>query len=245
MSICSYYGARESIPLAQIVAMPYSLLLSKDTRESMGIDLQGNIVIFDEAHNIVEAMNNTYKVEVTNKQLVVARRCVWTYFKKYEKRFKGKNSFYIKQLLAILECLTKFLRQLAKGKASVSSTDARNEAVDGAKMMTINDFLFSARIDHFNMFKILQYLSQSGLPKKILGFMDAEANASGTSASSVPPAVVIGDEDEEEKTSRHISPLRSVEALLKALTTATGDGRILAQPQEVGYSVFALGVWLI
>lgn len=236
MSICSYYGARESIPLAQIVAMPYSMLLSKDTRESMGIDLEGNIVIFDEAHNIVEAMNNTYKVEVTSKQFVVARRCVWTYFKKYEKRFKGKNSFYIKQLLSILECLTKFLRQLGKGKLA-ASTGGEENAVDGSKMMTINDFLFSARIDHFNMFKILQYLSQSGLPKKILGFMDAEANA--------PAGVVHGNDDDEEKTSRHISPLRSIEALLKALTTATGDGRILAQPQNVSvYSLcFAVNIY--
>lgn len=236
MSICSYYGARESIPLAQIVAMPYSMLLSKDTRESMGIDLEGNIVIFDEAHNIVEAMNNTYKVEVTSKQFVVARRCVWTYFKKYEKRFKGKNSFYIKQLLSILECLTKFLRQLGKGKPA-ASTGGEENAVDGSKMMTINDFLFSARIDHFNMFKILQYLSQSGLPKKILGFMDAEANA--------PAGVVHGNDDDEEKTSRHISPLRSIEALLKALTTATGDGRILAQPQNVSvYSLcFAVNIY--
>lgn len=244
MSICSYYGARESIPLAQIVAMPYSMLLSKDTRESMGIDLEGNIVIFDEAHNIVEAMNSTYKVEVTSKQFVVARRCVWAYFKKYEKRFKGKNSFYIKQLLSILECLTKFLRQLGKGKSSVSNQDAGGEeAADGSKMMTINDFLFSVRIDHFNMFKLLQYLSQSGLPKKILGFMDAETNAfPGTSASAALPADVGGDDDDEEKTSHHISPLRSIEALLKALTTATGDGRILAQPQNVGI-LFAL--WLI
>jgi chromosome transmission fidelity protein 1 len=69
MSVCSYYGSRASIPLAQVIGMPYSMLLSKDTRESMGIELEGNIVIFDEAHNIVEAMNHTYSVQITTRHV--------------------------------------------------------------------------------------------------------------------------------------------------------------------------------
>lgn len=234
MSICSYYGARESIPLAQVVAMPYSMLLSKDTRESMGIQLEDNIVVFDEAHNIVEAINNTYKVEISSKQLVVARRSLWAYFKKYEKRFKGKNAFYIKQLLSILESLTKFLRQLSKTAAKVSSTtggDGQTDAGAGAeaKMLMINDFLFEARIDHFNLFKILVYLKESELGKKVMGFVDSESTQ-GT--PSLPEETAIATTDETFE-SRHISPLRIVESLLKALTSAGGDGRIMVQPQNV------------
>jgi chromosome transmission fidelity protein 1 len=233
MSICSYYGTRESVPLAQVVAMPYSMLLSKDTRESMGIELENNIVIFDEAHNIVEAINSTYKVEISNKQLVVARRSLWAYFKKYEKRFKGKNAFYIKQLLSILECLAKFLRQLSKdaSKAQRLADSSKDSAVggdtSGAKMMMINDFLFEARIDHFNLFKILLYLKESGLAKKLMGFVDAENTAP---SSSEPQPSTDVDEGFE---SRHVSPLRIVESLLKALTSAGSDGRILAQPPNV------------
>lgn len=234
MSICSYYGTRESIPLAQIIAMPYAMLLSKDTRESLGVELEGNIVIFDEAHNIVEAVNSTYTVEVTSKQLVVARRSLWAYFKKYEKRFKGKNSFYIKQLLSVLELLTKFLRLMGKSKATGGGGGDETEDGDdgGAKMMLINDFLFSAKVDHFNMFKIIQYLSESGLAKKLLGFMDAE-NSASANAGAVTPAPVLSSFDDEAFESRHVSPLRTIEALLKALTSAGGDGRILAQPANV------------
>jgi chromosome transmission fidelity protein 1 len=226
MSICSYYGTRESIPLAQIVTVPYSMLLSKDARETLGIVLEDNIVIFDEAHNIVDAINNTYKVEITSKQLVVARRTLWSYFSKYEKRFKGMNAFYIKQLLSILECLTKYLRQLSRsaGKAAVAGDG--DDGVTGAQMLTINDFLFSAKIDHFNTFKILEYLSESGLAKKLMGFVES-ANA----GASAPPRAAADDDEGFE--SRHISPLRIVEALLKALTSAGGDGRILAQPHNV------------
>lgn len=209
------------------------MLLSKDTRESMGIELENNIVVFDEAHNIVEAINSTYKVEITNKQLVVARRSLWAYFKKYEKRFKGKNAFYIKQLLSILECLTKFLRQLNKNASRAQRlADSNQDSTaggesNGAKMMMINDFLFEAHIDHFNLFKILLYLKESGLAKKLMGFVDAE-NASPPSTDAPP-----NDGMDEGFESRHVSPLRIVESLLKALTSAGGDGRILAQPPNV------------
>ncbi|RLN49481.1 hypothetical protein BBJ29_000097 [Phytophthora kernoviae] len=235
MSICSYYGTRESIPLAQIVTVPYSMILSKDTRESLGITLEDSIVIFDEAHNIIDAINNTYKVEITSKQLVVARRSLWSYFKKYEKRFKGKNAFYIKQLLSILELLTKFLRQVSKmaRQNSLGSTNGDNDDdVSGAQMMTINDFLFSARIDHFNMFKILQYLNESSLAKKLMGFVESE----NIEAPSGPQPVAADDSDEGFE-SRHISPLRIVEALLKALTSAGADGRILAQPHNANKNI--------
>ncbi|KAL4152190.1 hypothetical protein PRNP1_009124 [Phytophthora ramorum] len=237
MSICSYYGTRESISLAQIVTVPYSMLLSKDTRETLGIALEDNIVIFDEAHNIIDAINNTYKVEITSKQLVVVRRSLWSYFSKYEKRFKGKNAFYIKQLLSILECLTKFLRQLSKSAGKSSSTGDEDDGAPGAQMLTINDFLFSARIDHFNMFKILEYLRESGLAKKLMGFVES-ANA-GAPAEAPPPQSVLDDTDEGFQ-SRHISPLRTVEALLKALTSVGGDGRILAQPHNASKGVEGL-----
>ncbi|POM75717.1 ATP-dependent RNA helicase, partial [Phytophthora palmivora] len=230
MSTCSYYGTRESIPLAQIVTVPYSMLLSKDTRETLGIALENSIVIFDEAHNIVDAINNTYKVEITSKQLVVARRTLWSYFTKYEKRFKGKNAFYIKQLLSILESLTKFLRQLSKSAGKTASASEDDDGATGAQMMTINDFLFSARIDHFNMFKILEYLGESALAKKLMGFVDS----TNTDVPAVaPPSVAGADDTDEDFESRHISPLRTVEALIKSLTSAGGDGRILAQPHNV------------
>ncbi|KAL3673599.1 hypothetical protein V7S43_001300 [Phytophthora oleae] len=226
MSICSYYGARESIPLAQIITVPYSMLLSKGTRETLGVELENSIVIFDEAHNIIDAISNTYKVEITSKQLVVARRTLWSYFSKYEKRFKGKNAFYIKQLLSILELLTKFLRQLSKAAGKTATED--DDGTTGAQMLTINDFLFSARIDHFNMFKILEYLSESGLAKKLMGFVDS----THTGAPAAPDSLAPTDDPDEGFESRHISPLRTVEALLKALTSAGGDGRILAQPRN-------------
>lgn len=209
------------------MTVPYSMLLSKDTRELLGIDVKDNIVIFDEAHNIIDAINNTYKVEVTSKQLVLARRTLWSYYSKYEKRLKGKNSFYIKQLLSILEFFTTFLRQMNKAASKATSSRENEEKVGGAQMMTINDFLFSARVDNFNMFKILEYLKESDLTKKLMGFV----NCSRTNSQAAENLLINGADDNYQ--SRHASPLQIVEALLKALTNTGDDGRILFQPYNV------------
>ncbi|KAF0697851.1 Aste57867_11491 [Aphanomyces stellatus] len=195
MSSCAYYGTRSAIPMAQVIAMPYSMLLSKSTRESMGIQLKNNIVIFDEAHNIADAVNNTYSIAVTGQNLIKTRRQVWSYFQRYEKRLQGRNVYYIKQLLTVLQNCHKYLTS----KKAVSSG-----------MFTITDFLFEAKLDNINLFKIQQYLERSKLAQKLLGFIAIE----------------------EGEVATHVSPLRTIEAFLMSLTTATKNGRILVTQQE-------------
>lgn len=34
--------------------MPYNMLLAEDLRTAMGVRLEGNVVVFDEAHNLVD-----------------------------------------------------------------------------------------------------------------------------------------------------------------------------------------------
>ena len=72
MKACPYYSSRLSVPTAEIVALPYNLLLHKSTREACGIQLEGNIILIDEAHNLLETINNIHSVEITGGQLVKA-----------------------------------------------------------------------------------------------------------------------------------------------------------------------------
>ena len=49
--------------------LPYNTLLHKATREASGVRLSGNIIIVDEAHNLLETINNVHSVEVTGAQV--------------------------------------------------------------------------------------------------------------------------------------------------------------------------------
>lgn len=132
---CPYYGSRTSLPSAELVVLPYQMLLHKPTRESLGIDIKGssathlsnliragNIVVIDEAHNLIDSINQMYSVELTAKTLAQVRRHVYTaltwrqthaqleqYHTKYEARLHPSNKRYIKIILFITRQLINFL----------------------------------------------------------------------------------------------------------------------------------------
>ena len=50
---------------SQLVVLPYNTLLHGPTREAVGLKLKDSVVIIDEAHNLLDAINNVYSVEIT------------------------------------------------------------------------------------------------------------------------------------------------------------------------------------
>jgi chromosome transmission fidelity protein 1 len=67
--------------------MPYNMLLLDDLRTSVGIDLTNSVVIFDEAHNLVEAVNHIYSADVSYNHLDLSSQCVAEYCHKQSKDF--------------------------------------------------------------------------------------------------------------------------------------------------------------
>ena len=55
--------------MAQLLVMPYAALLQRASRKALGVRLRDAVVIVDEAHNIVEAVNAVHSVRVTADDL--------------------------------------------------------------------------------------------------------------------------------------------------------------------------------
>ncbi|NXX13836.1 FANCJ protein, partial [Podargus strigoides] len=70
---CAYFAARELMVDADIVFCPYNYLLDPQIRESMEINLKGQVVILDEAHNIEDSARESVSYSVTESQLRAAR----------------------------------------------------------------------------------------------------------------------------------------------------------------------------
>ncbi|NWX92194.1 FANCJ protein, partial [Nothoprocta ornata] len=70
---CAYFAARELMLGADIVFCPYNYLLDPQIRESMDINLKGQVVILDEAHNIEDSARESVSYSVTENQLRSAR----------------------------------------------------------------------------------------------------------------------------------------------------------------------------
>ncbi|KAK3561009.1 hypothetical protein QTP86_023203 [Hemibagrus guttatus] len=70
---CAYFAARELMQEACIVFCPYNYLLDPLIRESMDINLKGQIVVLDEAHNIEDCARESASFTLNQAQLQEAR----------------------------------------------------------------------------------------------------------------------------------------------------------------------------
>lgn len=69
--LCPYYMSREIKKDADIIFMPYNYLLDARSRKSHGIELQGHIVIFDEAHNLEKICEESASFDLTSTDLAL------------------------------------------------------------------------------------------------------------------------------------------------------------------------------
>jgi chromosome transmission fidelity protein 1 len=87
---CPYYAARRAAAAAearpapdgggvdltarQVVTVPYQALFHPGTRAALGLRLRGAVVLVDEAHNIVPAINAMHSVELATAQVPLPDR---------------------------------------------------------------------------------------------------------------------------------------------------------------------------
>jgi fanconi anemia group J protein len=63
---CPYYTSRTAKESADIIFAPYNYILEPNIRSACGIDLEGAVVVFDEAHNIEDISRSAASLEVFN-----------------------------------------------------------------------------------------------------------------------------------------------------------------------------------
>ncbi|XP_029060158.1 ATP-dependent DNA helicase DDX11 isoform X2 [Monodon monoceros] len=239
---CPYYGSRLAIPAAQLVVLPYQILLHAAARQAAGIRLQGQVVVIDEAHNLIDTITGIHSVEVSGSQLCQAHSQLLQYTERYGKRLKAKNLMYIKQILYVLE---KFVTVLGGNVKQSPNTQSLSQA--GTELKTVSDFLFQSQIDNINLFKVKRYCEKSMVSRKLFGFTERYGAVLAPSREqpklsgfqhflqSLQPGVTVAPaapaEEGEDKALRPASPLMHIEGFLAALTTANQDGRVILSRQ--------------
>ncbi|NXU17824.1 DDX11 helicase, partial [Pardalotus punctatus] len=247
---CPYYGSRFAIPAAQLVVLPYQMLLHEPTRNAAGIKLKDQVVIIDEAHNLIDTITCIHSAEVSGSQLCCAHSQLSQYMERYRKRLKAKNLMYIKQILYLLE---RFVATLGGNVNQNPGCQAVSQT--GTVLKSINDFLFQSQIDNINLFKVQRYCEKSLISRKLFGFVERYGGPAsavktnkenqklaglqnflltlqqGSDKEGDPPA------EAEHDQLRAASPLMQIEGFLSALTNANQDGRVILNRQgTVGQS---------
>ena len=152
LKVCPYYSTRSAIPASEVVTLPYPLLLNKTARNALGIDLAGHVVIIDEAHNLINAVNDISSASISLIQLEHAYQALTTYLVKFAKRLNGANKMYIEQLMTLIKALIGFLRQQC-GDGIVVPVDLLKHGTDAVNLFKINNYLMRSKlarkVDHY------------------------------------------------------------------------------------------------
>lgn len=170
MGCCPYYGARShAAAAANIVTVPYNAILSRAAREALGIDLRGALVIFDEAHNLVSAINAMHSVTVTLESLLAIGEGLRRYSARFSRRLHAENFVLFQQLQQIVARAADFL----------SSRPVPAAAAVAQHVWHVNNFLRVCGIDHINMLKIVDYIRESRLSPKLSSYYPSDGPADG------------------------------------------------------------------
>lgn len=159
MKMCPYYASRSAIPGAEVLTLPYPLLLQKSAREALGVSIRDNVVIIDEAHNLTSAIADTLSVTVPLSHLELAQSQLLGYCQRFKNKLKGKNRVYIAQIIRLVKACVLRLQQAAVSKKFEQSLLA-HELLDGVG------------VDQIQPYKLVRYINESKLIFKVEGYAE-------------------------------------------------------------------------
>ncbi|KAG2440974.1 hypothetical protein HXX76_003827 [Chlamydomonas incerta] len=215
--LCPYYGARSLLPEADVVALPYSALLCADTRAALGLQLAGAVVVFDEAHNLADAVTGSHGAVVTAAQLATAKRQLAAYFERFQLRLSPGNARSLQLLLRLAAALERSLAPPPPAAAAAApaasppapgqppqaqpqphhhhnqqqsqAAEAAAAAAAMAVVVPVGEFLVGAGLEHVNLFPLLSWARDSRLVMKVAGYdLASTPAAAGDTAAAAAAA---------------------------------------------------------
>jgi len=210
LGVCPYYASRPTVAPAELVTLPYPLLLQKSAREALGISLKGQVVIIDEAHNLMDAVEGICSAQVTLAQLRLARESLVIYLQKFRNRLKGSNRMYVTQVVRVIDSLVAFAAPL------------ENEEGSGGNVQP-GALLAGKGVDQINLTKLVRYISESKLARKVEGYVAfAKAGEDGP----------VGGQKKSHQTTQESQPaaaetptLTQIQNFLTTLMNPSKEGR--------------------
>ncbi|KAK1811294.1 ATP-dependent DNA helicase chl1 [Friedmanniomyces endolithicus] len=184
LSICPYYASRTVTESAEMVTLPYPLLLQKTAREALGISLRGHIIIIDEAHNLMNAIEGIYSTHISEVQLNRARDSLLVYLQKFRNRLKGSN------------------RVLLLTNTTGGTIDA-------------DELLSGKGVDQIDLAKLVRYISESKLARKVEGYASHVAQLQKTPIRNT----------KETQSEHDVPTLAHIQTFLMTLMNPSKEGR--------------------
>lgn len=235
---CPYFAARSSAKQAELVTLPYNLLLQKDARNALGISLEGCVVLIDEAHNLIDTILSTHSVSVDSRQIAQASKQIDTYLEKFALRLKGSNEQNLRKVRKVLSSMSTFF-------ADRASTSKGNNGV----VMTAAELVsrLTGNLDQINLVTLEKWLKETQIARKVSGYADKHNRKAADQAiaiahqsngrrhaanksrhSSIAPIQAAAAETTPSASGQSaISSMHAIESFILSLANRAEDGRVV------------------
>ncbi|XP_032780597.2 ATP-dependent DNA helicase DDX11 isoform X1 [Daphnia magna] len=229
---CPYYAARTAISDAQLIVVPYATLLKKNTRESCGLKLHNNVIIIDEAHNLLDAISSLHTICIWGHQISQVHWQLLQYHQRYNACLSAKNVLPIKQLLFFLSCLMKSLGMHGKPSEHNHQVGLEVECKGDEKMYECSKFCVEAGFDHINIHALVEFCEKTKLPQKLLNFKPVTAEVTPIGAFKTFIGKLQSDRVQKDcapigETDWKGTSLMPILEFMRCLRNSDQDGRVL------------------
>lgn len=153
----------------------------------------------------MDTISNLHSIIVTQSQLKRCRDQLGIYLQKFRNRLKGKNRVYVTQLVRLIDSISSYLQR------SVIGSQTR----DG--ILNVSDLMTGKGVDQINLYKLMRYLDESKLARKVEDYI-AYSEVQNSTKTSIPHS--------------SIPVLMHVQSFLKSLTNPTSEGQFFYEKDE-------------
>ncbi|KAI0036475.1 DNA repair helicase [Vararia minispora EC-137] len=203
---CPYFASRAAIPQAELVTLPYNLLLQSSAREALKIDLTGHVIIVDEAHNLTSSLLDLTTAELPLNKLDLSIMQLGDYLERFGNRLASRHRLHLQRLHLLLKQLQSLM------------LDRRNQGL--MEVTTVPEVLsrLGRNLDGVNIPEIVTYLKTSRVARKIASY-------------SLKKESIVGQPSTIRRQAVGQPPLFIVQDFVVALAEAKdADGRIVFTP---------------
>ncbi|KGG51150.1 hypothetical protein DI09_43p250 [Mitosporidium daphniae] len=155
LHLCPYYASHSLLPTIEFIAVPYNFIIQPSVRKSLSLNLKDSILIFDEAHNIVDCVKGIFNQSISLIQITSLSSQTAIYFEKFKLRFKGSNQVNIQTIIVVLERLNVFCNQFQSPKT---------------KIISVSEFFHLSNLEGVNVYELQRFIEIFGLDKKIQSY---------------------------------------------------------------------------
>ncbi|KAL8943258.1 MAG: hypothetical protein Q9216_001169 [Gyalolechia sp. 2 TL-2023] len=144
---------------------------------------------------------------VTQAQLHRCQGQLRVYLQKFRSKLKGKNRVYVAQTVRLIDSVSEHLDKMA------------SESYSNEVLINVGDLMRGKGVDQINLYKLVRYLSDSKLPRKVDSYVESAAKRESKSPESRTFGTPV---------------LTHVQGFLQTLMNPAAEGRFFFERDELG-----------